>query len=184
MGSGFSDMIGIEAAGEELAKALKEAEANATMELRNVTLTGLNYIKSFTPVISLIMVFLILLLLVGILSILSRMLDDLEVSEYVRNRILAVVSIVLYIWFVVVQIAAAVKQKGPIAIVIAVMASIGLMVISILFIWLSCRTPSEDESKSNSNVPMNNIHSQNQHLSINDTLPKSTGKRQRDAAQN
>jgi uncharacterized membrane protein YhaH (DUF805 family) len=184
MGSGFSNMIGIEAAGEKLAKALKEAEANATMELRNVTLTGLNYIKSFTPVISLIMVFLILLLLVGILSILSRMLDDLEVSEYVRNRILAVVSIVLYIWFVVVQIAAAVKQKGPIAIVIAVMASIGLMVIIILCIWLSCRTPKKNEPESNSNVPMDNIHSQNQHLSINDTLPKSSGKRQRGAAQN
>ncbi|CAF3780093.1 unnamed protein product [Rotaria sp. Silwood1] len=51
MGSGFNDLIGIEAAGEKFADALKEAQANATVELRNVALTAINYVKSFTPVI-------------------------------------------------------------------------------------------------------------------------------------
>ncbi len=184
MGSGFSDMIGIEAAGEELAKALKEAEANATMELRNVTLTAINYVKSFTPVISLMLVFLILLLLVGILSILSGMLDNLHVSEPVRRRILLAVSIVLYIWFVGVQIAAAVKLKSPTAIVIAAMAGIGLIVITILSIWLCCRTSEIDNSNSKSNVPMQRIYPQNQQaLGINGNSPGSSRQRRRDITQ-
>lgn len=157
MGNSLSDIIGIEAAGNSFADALKEAEANATMELHNVALTGINYIKSFTPIISLILVFLILLLLVGILSILSRMLDDLGVSKTVRRRILLVVSIVLYIWFVVIQITAAVKQKNTVTIAIAVLAILGLVVIVILSIWFSCRTPNRGLSNSPPAIEIRNI---------------------------
>jgi uncharacterized membrane protein YhaH (DUF805 family) len=141
---------------------MKAAEANATIELSNVALTAMNYIKSFTPVISLTIVFLILLLLVGILSILSRMLDDLEVSRTVRRRILLAVSVVLYIWFVGVQIAALVKQKSPIAIVIVVMASVGFVVIIILSIWLTCRTSNGRQSNSDRDVELGNMQRQNQ----------------------
>jgi hypothetical protein len=88
MSTGFNDMIAIEAAGDSFANALKEVEANATIKLRNVALTAINYIKSFIPVISLVIIFLILLLLVGILSILNRILDDLGASATVRRRIL------------------------------------------------------------------------------------------------
>jgi len=84
----LNDMIAIEAAGDSFANALKEVEANAIIKLRNVALTTINYIKSFIPVISLVIIFLILLLLVGILSILNRMLDDLGASATVRRRIL------------------------------------------------------------------------------------------------
>ena len=78
MGGGFSDIIGIETAGERFGDAIKVAEANATMELRNVALTAIDYVKCFIPVISLLIVFLILLLLESILSILDQMLHDLQ----------------------------------------------------------------------------------------------------------
>jgi hypothetical protein len=135
MGSGFSDMIGIEAAGDSLSKALLEAEANATAELRNVTLTAINYVKSYTPVISLLIVFLLLLLFVSILSVLSQMLENLGLRSSVRALIVLVVYILLYIWFVVVQIIAAVKLKNVTATVIASVAGIGLLVIALFTVW-------------------------------------------------
>ena len=123
MGNVISDMVGIEPASEKLSNALVAAEANATGVLRNVALTGINYIKLFTPLITLIMVFLILLLLVGILSILARTFQDLGISQTIRRRILLVITVLFYISFVGVQIAAAVKQKGLTIIIVAIMAT-------------------------------------------------------------
>lgn len=157
MGNFLSDMVGIEGAGQDLAEALKEAEANATIEFRNIALTAINYVKSFTPVISLMVIFLILLLFVSILSILSRMLDDLEVSRTVRRRILFIISIILYLWFLIVQILAAVKQKTSNIIAISAVAGAGLIIIFILFIWSHCRTSKESSSKPNNDVPMDGI---------------------------
>ncbi|CAF1042555.1 unnamed protein product [Adineta steineri] len=136
MGGAFSGILGLDSASEKLSDALLQAEANATGELRNVALTAINYVKSFTPIISLLMVFLALLLLVGILSILNRMLADLEVDKTVRYYTVLVISILLYIWFVAIQVSAAVKQKGATSIVIASMASlvlVAMIVLTILF---------------------------------------------------
>jgi hypothetical protein len=135
MGGVFSDTLGVGAASDSLSKAIVEAEGDATEQLRHVLIAALNYVKSFTPIVSLIMVFLILLLLVSILFILNRMLIDLEVSLMVRRCFMLGLSILLYSWFAGVQIAAAIKQKSTTLIIIAVMACIGLVVIMAISIW-------------------------------------------------
>jgi flagellar biosynthesis/type III secretory pathway M-ring protein FliF/YscJ len=138
MGNVFSDMIGIDSASQEFSSALKDAATNATATFREVALTGISYIQSFTPIISLLIVFLVLLLLVLILHTLGKMLKDLEVSSGVRALVLIVVSIVLYSWFVGIQIVAAVTLQTLTTIVIAIVCAVGFAVIAffvILFIY-------------------------------------------------
>jgi uncharacterized membrane protein len=57
MGNVFSDMIGIDSASQEFSSALKDAATNATATFREVALTGISYIQSFTPKISLLIFF-------------------------------------------------------------------------------------------------------------------------------
>ena len=138
MGNVFSDIIGIEGASEKFSGALKDAGTNATLTLREVALTGIDYIQSFTPVVSLLLVSLILLLLVSTLHTLGKMLKDLEISKAVRALVLIVVSILLYTWFVAVQIVAAINLQSPTTIVVAAVCAVGFAVIAffvVLFIY-------------------------------------------------
>ena len=135
MGSFFSDMFGIEAAGDSLAEALVAAQVNATLELRNVTLTAINYIKSFTPLFSLIMLFMILLLVVSTLFILNRALLDLNVSAIVRQRVVTAIALLLYLWLLVFLIVSAINQKSKTFIVSAGLVGVGFLVIIGLWIW-------------------------------------------------
>jgi len=156
MGNLFSDMLGIGQASDSFSKALVDAEGDASGQLRYVLLAALNYVKSFTFIIVLIMVFLILLLLVGILSILNRVLMDLEVNLMVRRCTILGISNFLYILLVVVQIIAAIKQKSTTLIIIAVMACLSLgiiMGISIEFIRRSAKKNKWCSDSSNEMLP-------------------------------
>ncbi|UJR06982.1 hypothetical protein I4U23_011270 [Adineta vaga] len=156
MGSVFSDILGIGEASDALSKVLVYAEKDAAKMLRYVLLAALNYVKSFTPVVGLIMILLILLLLVATLFILNRVLIDLEVNLMVRRYTILGVSIFLYIWFLAVQIITAIKQKSVISIIVAVMACLGLaiiMVISIEFIRRSFKRNKWCSYSSNETLP-------------------------------
>ena len=154
MGGIFSDMLGIAAAGDSLSKGLVESAGNASGQLRYVSLTALNYVKLFIPIVSLIMVFLILLLLVIILFILNRVLIDVEASLMVRRCTMLGISILSYILFVGVQVTAAIKQKSMTLIIIAVMACLGLVIIMVISIEFILRSSKKNQWCSDSSNEM------------------------------
>ncbi|CAF1288755.1 unnamed protein product [Adineta ricciae] len=129
MGNFFSDLLGIEAASDNFSNAIVAAEVDASRQLRYVLLMALKYVRSFTPIIVLTMISLIVLLLASILFTLNRLFIDLEVNLTIRRYIAYGIAILLYVWFTGAQIVAAVKQKSATSIFIVIMACLGLVVI-------------------------------------------------------
>ncbi|CAF1125142.1 unnamed protein product [Adineta ricciae] len=150
MGNFFSDLLGIEAASDNFSNAIVAAEVDASRQLRYVLLMALKYVRSFTPIIVLTMISLILLLLVSILFTLNRLFIDLEVNLTVRRYITYGIAILLYVWFTGVQIVAAVKQKSATSIFIVIMACLGLTVIIAISIGSIRRSTKNNQWSSDS----------------------------------
>ena len=158
MGSFFSDMFGIEGAGQSLADALLAAQVNATLELRNVTLTAINYVKSFSPLISLTMLFLILLLIVSTVFILNRVLLDLNVSAFTRQCVVTVIAFLLYIWLFVLLVMTAMMKGNTIYIVLAAIVRVGFLVTIGLCLWFKASSNRKKRASPQSNRNMNVIN--------------------------